>query len=424
METSAKKLQERKFYMALPALALPFITLLFWALGGGKVTESTAQQPAHSGLLLSLPDAVLKEDARLTKLDFYNQARADSLKLQELIRNDPNYQRVRPEAAPQTLNSSRGLNTSLNSDKRDEDANEEKIYRKLAQLEKELNTPSYSSYREIPAPYSPASTDSYSPEIDRLEEMMKTITSTESEQKEIEQLSGMLETILDIQHPERVQQRLTANRQEKESLPVSIKGDENTVSLLEKEQADQQGVNKVTVDSWDNDPPNGFFSWSESSKSQQVRNTIPAVIHETQRVVNGSTVKLRLTQDVTINGILLPKDNFVFGTAQLSGERLKIHIEDIRCEDSIYPIDLTVYDLDGMEGIYVRGAITRDAVKQSADRNIATLGISSLDPSLGAQAASAGIEVAKNLLSKKVKLIEVTLKAGYQVLLQNEKLAS
>jgi hypothetical protein len=50
-----------------------------------------------------------------------------------------------------------------------------------------------------------------------------------------------------------------------------------------------------------------------------------------------------------------------------------------------------------------------------------TIGLTSLDPSWGAQAASAGIEAAKTLFSKKVKLIKVTVKAGYQVLLRDEK---
>jgi len=41
----------------------------------------------------------------------------------------------------------------------------------------------------------------------------------------------------------------------------------------------------------------------------------------------------------------------------------------------------------------------------------------SLDPSIGAQAAGAGIEAAKSLFSKKVKLIKATVNAGLQVLL-------
>ena len=45
----------------------------------------------------------------------------------------------------------------------------------------------------------------------------------------------------------------------------------------------------------------------------------------------------------------------------------------------------------------------------------------SLDPSLGAQAASAGLEAMKGFASKKVKLVRVTVKAGYPVLLMDGK---
>ena len=54
-------------------------------------------------------------------------------------------------------------------------------------------------------------------------------------------------------------------------------------------------------------------------------------------------------------------------------------------------------------------------------RSVQTMGVTSLDDSWGAQAAEMGIEAAKNLLSKKVKLIKVTVKAGYQVLIRDEK---
>jgi hypothetical protein len=77
--------------------------------------------------------------------------------------------------------------------------------------------------------------------------------------------------------------------------------------------------------------------------------------------------------------------------------------------------------MDGLTGIYIPGAINRDVAKASADRSMQTLGVANLDDSWGAQAAGVGIEAAKSLLSKKVKLIKVAVKAGYQVLLRDEK---
>lgn len=138
-------------------------------------------------------------------------------------------------------------------------------------------------------------------------------------------------------------------------------------------------------------------------------------------MVNGSTVKLRLGNPIFINGILIPKDHFLFGVTSLKGERLTIKINSLRYTNSIFPVDLSVYDMDGLEGIYMPGAINRDVAKSSADRSIQTLGVTSLDDSWGAQAAGMGIETAKNLLSKKVKLVKVVVKAGYKVLIYDEK---
>ena len=75
--------------------------------------------------------------------------------------------------------------------------------------------------------------------------------------------------------------------------------------------------------------------------------------------------------------------------------------------------------MDGLEGIYVPGSISRDAGKQSTDQAISTIGMGPPDPSIGAQAASAGIQAAKTLLSKKIKLVRVTVNAGYHVLLKD-----
>jgi hypothetical protein len=92
----------------------------------------------------------------------------------------------------------------------------------------------------------------------------------------------------------------------------------------------------------------------------------------------------------------------------------------VRYGQNIFPVSLSVYDMDGLAGIYIPGAITRDVAKQTGDEAIQGIGLTTLDPSLGAQAASAGIQAAKTLISKKVKLVRVVVKAGYQVLLKDD----
>lgn len=431
---SPKFLRQRKFFMVLPLLVLPFVTLMFWALGGGNVNNANAQ-PAQKGFNMDLPDAYLKEDKPLDKMSYYNQAARDSAKMKELMKNDPYYNNQPPlnmdeentyENSYSLLqygnSNSGGLKTSPYTGAAYDDPNEVKVYQKLEQLNKVLNntdateikTEEYSTYNRD------RSASVNTEDVDRLEQMMQTMNQPDGEDAEMKQLNGMLEKILDIQHPDRVQEKLrqTSEARKGEVFAVSATGDKTTISFLGNSYPRQTGYesNKYILNQ-----TNAFYSLDDIAALNDQQNAVKAVIHETQTVVNGSTVKLRLVDDIYINGILIPKDNFLFGTASLNGERLSIKINSIRFQNSLFPVELSVYDLDGMDGIYIPGAITRNVAKQSADRAFQGFGMTTLDPSIGAQAAGAGIEAARSMLSKKVKLIKVTVKAGYQVLLKDEK---
>jgi len=298
------------------------------------------------------------------------------------------------------------------------DSNEAKVYRKLAELDEALNrvaTPTIEPADDAPLNRS-ENTQVNTSDIDRLEHMMQSLNKSNGEDPELQQLNNMLEKILDIQHPDRVQEKIrqTSETQKGQVFAVSATSNETPVSLLDN----RVGINRTSINQ---SQQNGFYSLDESAPTDDTQNAIQAVIHETQTLVAGSTVKLRLVNDVYINGMLIPKDNFLFGEASLNGERLEIKIGSICYQNSLFPVQLSVYDMDGMDGIYIPGAITRDVAKQSVDRTVQGIGLTTMDPSFGAQAASAGIEAARDLISKKVKLVKVTVKASYQVLLRDEK---
>ncbi|MDQ2753285.1 MAG: conjugative transposon protein TraM [Bacteroidota bacterium] len=130
-------------------------------------------------------------------------------------------------------------------------------------------------------------------------------------------------------------------------------------------------------------------------------------------------MQVRLSQDIDVNGTSIENGSYVFGTASLSDERLQIKITSIQWKNNVYPVSLEVYDMDGLRGVYIPGSIGRETAKQSADRAISGMGLTSLDPSLGAQTASAGIEAVKSLIGKKIKLVRVTIPAGYHILLKD-----
>jgi len=432
-------LQKRKFFLVLPLLVLPFFTLLFWALGGGKVTDAYAGQPTANGSLnMELPDAHLKDDKSLNKLSYYEKAASDSAKLEELMKNDPYYRQNHPTeidglvASSDTLQTTmykqngsgakNELKTSQNSSPVYTDPNEAKVYQKINELNTALSQATVQSDKSNSnTEITHNKTESInSADIDRLAQMIdKTKGGDGNEDPEMNQLNGMMDKILDIQHPERVKERIKQTSESNEGQVFAVTANNGTAPISLMTTSKGTALNETL----NNNQPsaNGFFSIDDEEYNTGQQNSIQAVIHETQTVVEGSNVKLRLVNDVYINGTLIPKNNFVFGTASLIGERLNIIINSVRYRNSLFPVQLAVVDMDGIDGIYIPGSITREVVKGSGERAVQGIDFNTLNHSIGAQAASAGIEAAKTLLSRKSKLIKVMVKAGYQVLLRDEK---
>lgn len=419
-----KEIRQRKFLLVMPLLILPFLTMIFWALGGGKVEKVVARETVKRGFNINLPDANLKDNKPMDKMSYYNQAQSDSAKFLELIKNDPNYKNMALKDAAEnllrkedTFPETARLNTSLYNRQDGKDPKTNEIYRKLAELDEEINKPVSTPVKNIgynksqyPSGNNSNNATVNSSDVDRLEQMMNTMNQPSGDDPEMKQLNGMLDKILDVQHPELVQERLkkTSESNRGKVYTVTSQPDNNYITRLDTSEI----VTNTT---------NGFYSLNDAKAEEDVQNAVKAVIHQTQTVVDGSTVELRLIDDVFINGVHIPKDKLVYGIASLNGERLNIKISSIQYENSLFPVEISVYDMDGLNGIHIPGAITRDVAKQSADRSMQTTGLASLDPTWQAQAAGAGIEAAKSLFSKKIKIIKVTLKAGYQVLLRDEK---
>jgi len=406
VQRSQAYLRKRKMMMVLPLLVVPFLTMAFWSLGGGNVASGETTQT--QGLNLKLPNPKLSNEFA-DKLSFYDKADKDSMKLAEQIRNDPYYlhndsmQGVylnQITAVP--LDKFKLPNLRLSPDNKI--TTEDQVMKKLAELNKVINEPAQINSKDDVSQERENTNLDLGNDVDKLEAMMQSLNKSNGDDPEIKQLDKTLEKILDIQHPERVKERIKEGVSEVVVFPVTKSNDEK-FSLLDT------GKNETDVEA-------GFFGSSEELISIGDNNAIEAVVHEDQSLVNGAVVKLRLVNDVHVSGSLIPKGNFVFGFASLNRERLEIDINSIRCNGSLYPVALKVYDLDGLPGIYIPGAITRDVAKQSADNSLQLMQLSTMDPSLKAQAANAGIGAAKDLLSKKVKLTKVFVKAGYKVFLK------
>jgi hypothetical protein len=131
---SPQMLRQRKFLLGLPILVIPFMTLLFWSLGGGKGSAAKAETP--KGFNNQLPQAVLPGKNDLNKLSYYNQAKVDSQKRQQALQSDPYAKRAADSAGKSAAFS--GLNkpiyTKGNGFSGDPGAGEARIYQQLAAL--------------------------------------------------------------------------------------------------------------------------------------------------------------------------------------------------------------------------------------------------------------------------------------------------
>ncbi|MBN8856255.1 MAG: conjugative transposon protein TraM [Sphingobacteriales bacterium 50-39] len=390
--------QQRKLLVAAPLLALPFLCMFFWALGGGKGTVAKGPEKTQHGLNVDLPNAKVKDDKRPDKMAYYEQADQDSAKMKERLKNEAFYE--------EKLSARSGFGPVARPPAPLRDSNETKVYSKLNELNNVLSS---APKQQIPdgKAHSNGKEPIAADQIDRLENMLLAIKGGGSSGRdpEMDQLNSTLDKLVAVQHPELINDSLkTLTRKHEGTVyPVSGKPSGANIRYLLGARADS-GRHLSTVD-----------------EPLMLNNTIRAMVPEDQTLVSGATVRLEITEPMFVGGASLPAGTKLFGTASLTNERLSITITSIRGNNNIYPVSLQVYDQDGLQGLYIPGAITRDVAKQSTDQGLSTLGTTTLDPSFGAQAAGAGLEMARNMLSRKIKLVRVLVKGGYQVLLKDAR---
>jgi conjugative transposon TraM protein len=411
-------LRQRKFMMVLPLLVLPFVTIFFIALGGGKGTGHQTTGKQQSGINTGLPDANFRKTREKDKMALYEERSKDSARIREAIKNDPYYKYEDHDAdtfkssTPSLQNilqhstskySQAGLSKLQTSPTNPSpDSNGQKVIKKLELLKKVLS--------QKPSVDPALNNRETNPDMSKLQTMVETINNKSSDaDAEVSRLNTMLDKVMLIQHPEKMQDSMLrlSEKNKTQTFAVTIPVPDQNITMLGIPENETQSQN-------------AFFGLSDEEYPDNTRqNCIEAIIPETEVLVSGATVKLRLLKDVFVGGIKIPKDEFIYGTASLNSERLRISVNSIRYQDNILPVSLSVYDLDGIAGIYIPGSINRDVSKESANDAISTMGLVPVDESVGAQAAVAGIQAAKTLAGRKIRLIRVTIKSGYRVLLRD-----
>lgn len=398
MKASTNKLKRQRIFRTIAPLGIAAVlTILFKMLGGGQGSGRPVTATTGKGINVSVPEAHIKEEKTVNKTSYYNQAQKDSLNQQE--------KQKRGEAVSKTGNPG---GDSLPVVLRNTDPNEEKVKRQVANIRETLSQviAEQSDRRGLrPAVSEKRETSLSSPDVDRLERMLRVIKDEGvGTNPEMQELNKVLDKLITVQHPD-VNADTGLRKLEANVLrPLAVF----------PAQAEE------TVSGWKTVAGNRFYDLETSNGEEKPEATgIEAIIPETQTLVNGALLKLELATELVIKNINIPRGTPLYGVAHLNGERLQVMIASIRYHGQVYPVSLQVIDEDGLTGIYEPGSISRDVARESTGESINGIGAVSLDPSLGAQVATAGIQMARSLTSKKIRLVRVTVKKGYRVFLKD-----
>ena len=410
-------LKRNKPLLFLPLVLVPFVVLIFYILGGGtgkqdKDMARIKNDPVR-GANYSLPDAdrdiriydkmeAAQSQSGLTQTHDYNilgdkdSVPEDLLKIpdeatgtsetakteQETVNPeniiDPEDARVNTDNPGSLLKHIRNREAQLRKDLQDEtNPKQEKVEQKSGTRTGKTATENHENKNKTP--YQTIATEPLIP-------------------------SGIMEL-------DRV---FTQNRklsENNDSLNSRLSRAEGQLKKLEEENSRQFALEKSTFSGFN---PSG-------SEKQATPGIVPiqAEIYETSTVLSGNRVKLRLMEDCRVNGINIPRSTFVYGTCTVNNERLEVNVTQFPVNETFIPVQISVYDLDGLKGLYVPDNASRKAAKEagSSVNTSSMFGVTN-NPLMyaGIQAADRGTQS----LAKMIRIKKVTVKKNTLVYLVNK----
>ncbi|GHT21418.1 conjugative transposon protein TraM [Bacteroidia bacterium] len=270
------------------------------------------------------------------------------------------------------------------------------------------------------------------PEKEELEEMKAQLSESENRQNKVDEQTALMEKAfqmaakylpvsgntpnlpnsgnVDTSEP------ATKNASGKTAVASVSQITERTVSALPQDMSSLEIVEALSQ------PRNMGFYTAASAAQTETKNTISACIHDDQSILDGQSVRLRLTESMQAGNVLIPRNTIITGLAKIQGERLGITVVSLEFSGKIIPVELFAYDTDGQQGISVPNIMELNAAKEIAANMGTSAGTSiSLTSDAGEQfAADMGrslVQGTSQFFSKKLREVKVNLKAGYKILL-------
>ena len=330
---SMKKIDFKDRRYALPAIAFPFVIFFayqIYALAGGN-GDGKDTRVVTTDINDELPQIGEGEE---------NLSRAEIMKrswqMGDGLSAVDNVEKEEEDKLDSESSYSEKEKQRLDSIEKEKKAREEMIRRTRQQL-------SYGGYSAPSSPhptYTPSAqqngasvaAENYAREIRRIQQQIR--TGYEEDEREEERRSR--EKMMDSQ-----------DRMELERLRQK-----------EKEQEETHVVKVVEDD-------NGRFFHSVQDKAPDDK-LIKAMIDQTLKVQDGTRIRLKLLNDVTIDSTRLEKGTYLYATVKgFSGQRVLASISSILVGDTFIKVSLSLFDNDGMEGFYVPASSFREMVKNA-----------------------------------------------------------
>ncbi len=168
-------------------------------------------------------------------------------------------------------------------------------------------------------------------------------------------------------------QRRSYERQKAIESELGI-GNEDAEEAARKQRADS--IARVQEEEMERNRPNlvikspdtnaDKFHTVEAESSTADATLICAMIDQNTKAKEGTRLRFKLLDDVTVSGTKLKKNTYLYGTVTGFGQqRVRAAITSILVGGKFIKVNLSVFDNDGMEGFYVPESAFRDFVKDA-----------------------------------------------------------
>lgn len=155
---------------------------------------------------------------------------------------------------------------------------------------------------------------------------------------------------------------------------------------------------------------------------------IKAMVDETLKLYDGSRLRLRLLDDIMLDGNIIKSGTYLYATVTGFGaQRVRCKVNSIFVNNVHIKVSLVIYDIDAIEGIYVPESQFRDLAKEAAASAMGqsvnfnqTTGEQNLE-SLAFQTLQNVYQSASSAVSRNIKKNKAKVKYSTTVYLINEK---